>query len=178
MFDVVGLSAFKGSGKTTLAKHLEKKGFHRVSFADPIREMLEFQNPYLLSEEGAKPLQEILLHQSWQDLKTTEYSEQIRNLMISTGNALRSLDESLIIRVAHDRVCELLDGGDKVVIDDVRLPSEAQFVRELGGVVIRINRPTSTGGGELEDQDFKADFTINNDGTLGNLYEQADRVLS
>lgn len=98
--------------------------------------------------------------------------------MISTGNALRSLDESLIIRVAYDRVCELLDGGDRVVIDDVRLPREAQFVRELGGVVIRINRPSSTGGGELEDQDFEADFTINNDGSLGNLYEQANRILS
>lgn len=180
MFDVVGLAAFKGSGKTTLAKYLEEKGFIRVSFADPIRELLELQNPYLLSDSGVRPLQEVLLQHDWQSLKTSEYSKQIRDLMVTTGKSLRAVDDDFFVRVAHERVAELLEDSEHIVIDDVRFPNEAKFISDIGGALIRINRPSVTNGDNpdvSELQNFPVHFTINNDGYLYNLYDQADHIL-
>lgn len=60
------------------------------------------------------------------------------------------------------------------VITDVRFKNEADYVRKLGGTVVRIYRE---GTGPVNDHasdriDFQADLTLLNNGTLGELTDQ------
>jgi len=64
----------------------------------------------------------------------------------------------------------------KVVVPDVRFEDEAAFIRELGGTLIRIVRPTGGGGvggdahaSEQAHKDIKVDQTIVNDKSIMQL---------
>jgi hypothetical protein len=45
------------------------------------------------------------------------------------------------VRVWERRVTEILEAGGAVVTTDLRFPDEEEYVRELGGTIIRIQRP-------------------------------------
>lgn len=48
------------------------------------------------------------------------------------------------------------------VVTDVRFPNEAQRVRDLGGMVVKIIGPRSDTGAHRSEQDLDCDYTINN----------------
>lgn len=74
------------------------------------------------------------------------------------------------------------------IITDVRYRNEAQYIKDQGGIVIRINRMIAAdllsgpGGlymheSETELDDWKFDTTISNDGTFEELYTKAEEVM-
>lgn len=70
-----------------------------------------------------------------------------------------------------------------VVITDVRYPNEAEMIRRNGGIVIRIDRPslgplTDTHASETSMELFEYDDVIVNDGTIEQLYEKIEQVLT
>jgi hypothetical protein len=74
----------------------------------------------------------------------------------------------------------LLPKNRDVVADDVRFQNEAQVIRDLGGIIIQIERP---GTGSLaahasEQQGIKGDIIIQNDRSLDDLYTDLDWCLS
>lgn len=72
----------------------------------------------------------------------------------------------------YDAICET---QRCIIIDDIRQPNEAQFIKDMGGVVIRINRP----GNPLPQSDHKVerqnpphDYTIDNFGEPVDMLSQ------
>lgn len=73
------------------------------------------------------------------------------------------------------------DNSKKWIVSDARFPNEANRIKELGGIVIRINRPgTETSDHEsetaLDDYDF--DIIITNDSTVEDLINQINEKLN
>lgn len=67
-----------------------------------------------------------------------------------------------------------------VVCDDIRFPNEVKTIHDLGGIVIRLDRP-GTGGLVMhasELQGIKGDILIKNDRTFDALYTDLDVCLS
>jgi hypothetical protein len=83
------------------------------------------------------------------------------------------------------RIQAIRDAGGRTVVTDLRLPHEAEWVRSLGGVVIKVVRPGQAGlaGAEgTHDTETLTDLaitdtTIRNDGTIAQLNEQVDRLV-
>lgn len=121
---IIGLLGKAGSGKSTIAKHLQSKGFRIISFADPIKE----------------------LAREYFSLTTEEVYEtkppHARTILQGLGSFIREqIDENWIVNEAVMKM--KYSENHKFVIDDIRLEEEAKFIKEIGGLVVKIECPDS-----------------------------------
>lgn len=69
-----------------------------------------------------------------------------------------------------------------VFVPDVRFPNEAQRIKELGGVLIRVTRPGHSEGDGHESEayadELDVDIEIVNDKGLGDLFKQAADIIT
>jgi hypothetical protein len=73
---------------------------------------------------------------------------------------------------------ELLNLNIGVVTDDIRYENEARIIREMDGFVIRIVRPDIQQSGHIsEEQDFKVDYTVQNNGSPAELTAKLYQIL-
>lgn len=128
---VIGLAGYIGSGKTSVSEwFITNHGFKRVSFADPIRQMIMalgvpesvLRDP-VLKEKPHK----LLLGQTPRYAMETLGTKWGRDLMhpqFWVGHfALASAEKPFVI------------------IDDVRFDNEVEAIESLGGRVFRLNVP-------------------------------------
>lgn len=166
---IVGIAGPKRSGKDTLARLLASALNAEVhSFAAPIRQFVAGLLGWTLDElEDRKetPVQ-------WLDGVTP------RQMMQSLGTewGRQMVHPELWFRSLAARL-----PGQEAIVCDVRFDNEAEAIRKLGGVVIRLSRP---GAGQGDDHvseqpisDHLVDFDISNDGTIAQLWEKALAVL-
>ncbi|WP_346927659.1 hypothetical protein, partial [uncultured Arthrobacter sp.] len=96
---VIGLSGFAGSGKSTVANYLvEEHGFTRLSFAAPLKKMLRTLNPAIKCEGSSDhvPLRYLLDIYEGDELaiKASDYGKDYRRLLQVLGtDCIRSEDE-------------------------------------------------------------------------------------
>jgi hypothetical protein len=122
--DIIGLSGKMRSGKTWLANKLaEQCGFAPLSFATPLKEDLR------------------QLGFTYHDLYVDK-AEPIRLLMQKYGQAMRYKDPDHWLNRGIAQVDKIrrLQPNCVVVFDDVRFPNEADRIREMGGIVVRVVR--------------------------------------
>jgi len=123
---LIGFSGKKLSGKTTAAKSL--KGFTRLSFADPLRAILDSTNPLVKGDKRWS-------HFTYNEVKGRETGFEGRRLLQTLGESIKDIDPEFFVRAMRDRlIIEMRNSS--VVIDDVRFESEAELIRSFGGIVI------------------------------------------
>jgi len=127
MIKLIGLAGRAGAGKTTVAKHLvQKYGFRRLSFADPLKEMLLAAGMCTKEELWGEKTK----HSRWllQKIGTDIFRKQVDPLfwVAKTGRAVRTS----------------IDAGDRIVLDDIRFPEEAALVQSYlaAGLGVRLER--------------------------------------
>lgn len=191
MTTLVGLSGFARSGKDEAARALISIGWRRDAFADRLRSMLYSMNPYipvwLESDLGGgvhmRRVKDIVDSVGWEAAKT-DYHE-IRSLLQRLGTEAGR--EVLGEQVWVDALFRKYTYGEQLVITDVRFTNEADMVRQLGGVMVRIDRPgvgpnTAPDGSvhksdiALDDYDF--DVRIANDGSITDLHRAVLGVVA
>ena len=169
--DIVGLTGFKGAGKTTIAKELDR---YCVSFADRIREVAK-------SAFGLTDKQ--LTNRQLKEAPDDYWDETPRTILQKIGMMFREqFGKDFWIRALekHLRVLHNESGYREFVIDDVRFPNEATWVQRQGaviglnrpGVELDSDHPTETKMAEHWDEMTNA--TVRNDAERGIV---ADRVL-
>ncbi len=133
-FQLIAFSGPAGVGKSTAAQYLvERHGFKRMSFADPLRDMLRalgLTDDDFTQEGKARPhplLQGKTPRQSLQSLGT-EWGRQMIGPEIWKEAAMR-------------RAYHAVQMGQRVVFDDCRFDNEAQAVLNMCGLVIELHRP-------------------------------------
>ncbi len=126
---LIGLVGLKRSGKDTTADYLvEKFGFTKSNFADPIRQFIE--------QQFGLPIAEQLAAKDTPNRKLGYKTP--RQVMRILGEAYRSVDPNFWINktlVKYD-----MHPGKNFVIADVRLPSEVKAILDAGGYLWYIKR--------------------------------------
>lgn len=173
---IIGITGRIGSGKTTLSEYIQKKyGFKKLSFVDKIlipelqrrRKMINRQNLQKIGRE---------FYLKYGDIKMTEW------------------------------LLKGIKSKEKWIIDDIRYPTTANYIRQrfpedffIIGVKtnpqVRFQRILNRGKeGKISFEEFLkmdsaptekqiedviswADYIIENDGSLSDLYQQCDRVM-
>lgn len=181
---LVGLMGVKRAGKDTVAEIImsEDRRFERVGFADLMREMLLALDPYvevIPNSESEFPgtyggtyarLTAIVDERGWEDAKAFP---DVRRLMQRFGtDCVRDhLGQDTWVDTTFDtKVIPMLNSGHNVVMTDVRFTNEIARIRESGGEIWRIDRPslpvdTTTEGvhqSEVEWRKAKPDVVITN----------------
>lgn len=161
------------------------RGYKRLSFADNVREAVYRLNPAIERRIFSDydddrfiytPVQALVDKWGWEYVKV-QFPEARRLLQVMGTEVGRDMfGEDAWIEMVGRQV-KALPLGVPVVITDVRFQNEADYVRSLGGIVVRIARP---GKGPVNDHasdkiEFEADLGIYNNGTLGAL---TDGVLA
>ena len=175
---VVGISAKMGSGKSTLADHLvQEHGFVVFSIADPIKHAVARKTN--TSFDDNKQRKGIVVDGMTLGDRQVAYGGLKRTKYGPTYWVKKLWDD-----------CVLTSGGRRIVIDDVRMECEAEFLQALGVHLLRLERdvearrphwcgrnPDSVTEVDLDDwPGFDAVFA--NDGTKDELFAEVDDVLA
>lgn len=175
---IIGISGYARAGKDTLGLFLCEAGFERRSFADALRDVLYAMNPMVEAQVfDAEPqlwsVRALVDKYGWEDAKATDFGSDftVRKYLqrLGTEAGRKVLGENIWV----DTAMSTLEVGGKYVFTDVRFINEADAIRNLGGKVIRIERPGTDAINAhpsetaLDGYDF--DQVIVNDGTINDL---------
>jgi dephospho-CoA kinase len=133
---LLGLAGYAQSGKDSAADFLQVDGWHRVSFAAPLRAMAETIDPIVGWSDG--PVSYV------QAVKTLGYDEakraypMVREFLQKLGQAAR---EELGRSIWVDTLFAGLGDYEKVVVTDVRHQEELHSIWDRDGKVVYIERP-------------------------------------
>lgn len=133
---VIGFCGPAGHGKTTAALFVVAScpDFYRISFADPIRQMLQALGLSAADLSTGKQQPHPLLGG-----KTPRHAMQT----LGTEWGRHAIDPEIWLRCARERALAIICAGGRVVFDDVRFDNEAQTIRGLGGIVVGVRRPSA-----------------------------------
>lgn len=178
---IIGLySSVPRSGKTTVAQQLAYHGYITVSYAEPLRRVTH----HILAELGISTsrIDNYLKHDK--EAVIPELGVSARHILRTLGTewGRDCIHPEIWVRCWRAQASSYLKRGFLIVVDDVRFPNEIQPIRDLGGVLWRITRPSLTtpthqhaSDSALDHQSF--DHELLNDSTLEHLEAQTTQAL-
>jgi len=179
---LIGLLGKKRSGKDTTADHLViTHGFIKMSFADPLKQassiLFGFSDEQLYGDlkEEVDPIWGITPRLVFQWLGTEIFRTEISTILPNIKN-------NFWVESFRARYISLIktNPNAKVVVADVRFQNEIDIIHQLGGTIIKIDRPSikndDTHASENIDSLTSYDVLIKNDGTIEDLYKKADEL--
>ena len=161
---LIGISGKKQSGKDEVCKMISElavQPVQRLAFADALK------------EEVAKACGVTVAHI---ELNKTQFRPVLQwwgTDFRRASNDKYWLDEW--VKRGVNRPSDTI-----LVAPDVRFKNEADLVRWLGGILIRVERKTTQHDSHLSEtalDEYKFDYTITNDSTLNNLRHDVQRLL-
>lgn len=165
---LIGFTGLKGSGKDTAALYFVDKGWKRLAFADPLKEvcrhLFNFNERQLHGDlkDVIDPIWNISPRQVFTYIGTELVREKLGSFL-NVGDTFWCLNMSQRL--------SLIDGD--IVITDVRFENEASLIRSLGGWIIRVVRPGLEQSDHISEQgNFKVDETVINDSTIESLHKK------
>jgi len=174
---LIGLNGWPSSGKDTVAGILvEELGYRQYALADKVREALYLVNPLVVAgvAGGALRVRDVVDLYGWDKAKRhPAFGTEIRQLMqrVGTESARTVFGDAVWVDTLSSTIDRDLrisrdDPPRGVVVSDVRLTNEAEWVIARGGVVVRIER---TGIGPVNNHASEALLPVALVGsTLGN----------
>lgn len=109
-----------------------------------------------------------------------KYWMSLRDILVYVGTYIlqQNINKQIFVNIVRNKIHEAQTENDEldyVVVTDNRFPHELDFIKENYGVTINIIRPEvkqldNIAEHSLDDQEY--DFTIINDGTYDELFEQ------
>lgn len=168
---IIALSGPAGSGKSTAAAFLQDKGYTLVKFAAPLKAMcraIGLDDEHIEGGMKERPL-------DWLQGKSPRQFMQ----MLGTEFGRDCIGPHFWVGLWERAALDVLDQGGRVVCDDCRFSNEADAVRKLGGVVVRLaGRGGLAGGHASESMDWEADVTLQNCGAISDLHGELWRIAA
>jgi hypothetical protein len=167
---IVGFAGRIGSGKSTAAAELSKTGgFQRVRFAGTLKKMMVTLGLSLDEIDGDRKEKPCALLCG----KTPRHAMQT----IGTEWGRDLIGEDVWVNAWKHAVSKLPETAN-VVVDDVRFANEAQAIRDMGGIVVLVERGiTSTGNHASEAINFETDFVLDNTSDLDTFKHRLGMML-
>lgn len=174
---IIAITAPKHSGKNVVSDYLvQKYGYKEYAFADPIKKACK--EIFLFSDEQLYGNLKETIDDRWgisprealQVIGTEIFQYKIHDYINS--KKFNQLGRGLWVHRFRLMV-ESINIDDKLVISDLRFPHEAEIIKEYGGEIWRIKRPSLTivdnHSSETEYNDIEADKLFINDGSISDL---------
>jgi len=166
---LIGISGKKRSGKDTVGamvvEWLNEHGFDaaQVAFADQLKEEVA-------KATGVNRRMQEMDKERWRPILQW-WGVEFRRHYFGQDYWVSKMTQKLL---AMDE--------DLAVVTDVRFRDEADFIRDSGGFVVRVERETGLQDGHSSETDLDgySEFqaTLSNDGTLDDLEEKVYRFMS
>ncbi len=168
---IIAFTGLAQSGKTTAANAFISVGYDRMSFAEPIKEMVKCLTPLLDKDARPPSLCGKSLREVYQTLGTDWGRKMVgEDIWVNAGRAR-------IDTLLGDVESDIIRG---IVIDDIRFDNEADLVRKMGGLVIEITRSSVPQMDHISESGISRDlidYTFANEGDIAALQHQVRDYL-
>ena len=174
---IIGITGKKFSGKDTLGSFfVDNHNYKRLAYADTLKDAC--QTIFNLTDEQLYGDQKETVDPFWQKkpreilqfVGTDLFRKHIHELMPDVGN-------NIWVKVVERKILDgIRENPDACfVITDVRFPNEAELVKNLGGIMIKVNRDSCNNSNdnhasETELDNIPYDYLIDNNGTKEELF--------
>ncbi len=199
----IGFGGYLRSGKDTIADHLvAQHGFVKLNMSAPIREFLLAVNPIIYAKPltklqalaalfGKKVTPAYVRYQEYEQI-VGGYTEakkhpEVRTLLQHIGYDAGRLiiGDDVWTNIVARTVAAYRADGVGVIISGIRFANEQHLVREHGGRLIWVERPSlpappKTTSDHATEASLNADTfddVLVNDGTLTDLYRAGEHLL-
>lgn len=141
---IVGLVGFIGSGKGTVGKFLDEKGFFTVSFAEAVKDataiMFNWPRPLLegVTEASRKWREEP--DEFWSKKFGKPFTPRLALQLMGTEVGRNTFHEDFWVYRLQHKIEHLNLQGANIVVTDVRFKNEITWLRNLGGFLINVQR--------------------------------------
>jgi hypothetical protein len=188
---LIGLIGKARSGKDTVGKYIETQYNGKCyALADPIKDLS--RTLFLFDEEQLYGSKKEIIDERWGITPRQTFQMIGTNIM---QFAIYGFIPDLLNKVPMRQFCikhfkEWLnrfqtesENTDKIVIvTDIRFPHEADMIKDMNGILIKINRPSLNTSGEQykhcsETAELSYNYLIHNDDTIEKLYQNVDEIL-
>jgi hypothetical protein len=174
----IGLIGKARSGKDTAAAYfVTQHNYTRLAFADPLKEMAISIDPYIPTHYGVTVrLSALIADVGWEYAK--DKFPEVRRILQHTGQTVREYEDDFWVSAMDRKLSGAAAWNIPVVVTDVRYPNEAEALRARGFRLVRIVRPerlagsAATHSSETALDAFKADHTVYNTATIGDLHRR------
>lgn len=186
---IIGIIGKKNSGKDTIGNYLcEKFDYNRYAFGDPVKEvckiLFSLSDEQLINRESKEKIDDrwgISPRQMFQRIGTDFAQFQIFKLFPELKSKLKYRE--LWVDIFEKWQAKELNKNKKIVITDVRFKHEAEKIKKMGGIILKINRDGCSNDNHLSENELNSipadfiDYTIDNNYTLNDLYSQIDTLI-
>lgn len=183
MRQLIGFVAGKQVGKTLASQYIcQKYGYVKFSLADPlkcaIREIFDLTDEQLWGDnkEIVDDYWRVTPRQLMQNIGTDLFRNNIQSYIPDIG-------DKIWVKVAERKIQQYFNQGKCVVVDDIRFPNEANMIRNLGGILVRIIRPSMSPPNidphisEQMNKSIMVDHVIINQSTIDDYYCEIDKLF-
>lgn len=183
MRSIIALCGLKRSGKDVVAKYIEERyGYTHVKIAQPLKDLV--RTAFRFTEDDLETDAKDQIHPRW--------GVSPRVIMNYIGTQVFQYDMADVVPMLKDRcfwidhVLDTYKNEPSIVISDLRFHHEVKRIREFAQTmecdftVVRVKRDgTCTGSlaSEMESEQLQANITLQNDGTLEDMYNQINKKM-
>ena len=173
---LIGLIGLKQSGKDTFADYLvEKHHFKKLAFAEPVKQIC--RTMFLLTEAQLNdPHQKEVVDARW------GISPRQMMQKVGTDMVRQVWGDDFWVKNMDIRHRQQIGIDGNVVVSDVRFPNEAKWVRDRGGLLVRIEdgrrQPTDSHPSETSQASIGEDVCVFNEKNgLDKFYEKVEGLI-
>lgn len=191
---IIGLCGYKGSGKDTIADMLvNTDNYIKVAFADFIRnalkELFSWNDETFNQENKEKidPYWGVTPRKMCQEIGTEFLRVHCKDMLSSEFNLPNGqiYNSTFHIKRINQDIIKLLEVNPNVniVFSDIRFQDELDYIKKLGGYVIKVSRPDKDSdefSNHISEKNIdtlnEIDYTIENNHTIQHLYKKMNII--
>lgn len=185
---IIGVAGRDRAGKSTVAAALAAHGYTVINFADTLKDMAVAIDPPIEDPNTGRVygLASLVQEYGWEVVKDRFPGARRFLRRLATEGVREHLDPNAWVTAWRKRVMQHRDASEDtvpVVAGDVRFRNEADAIIASGGQIWLVDRPLLTADGEQHVSenplpDELITRTIRNDGTVEDLTERVEKLIS
>lgn len=174
---IIGFHGRAGAGKDTAADSVDDA--IKLAFVKPLKDAAKILFNFTDEQLYDNKLKEVI------DKKWNNSPREILQ-WLGTDVLRNDISEDFFLIHMKQRIENVYDIYDIIIISDCRFPNEAEFIRNIGGVVIEITRDDANEGGTEHSEHISeqklprdlVDYVIENNGTKDELFKKVNDLIN
>lgn len=185
MKNLIGITGFKRSGKDTAGEYFINKGYIKYAFAGPLKKAC--QEIFMFSDEQTEGDDKekhdnrwnISARQVFQRFGTEIFRERLSDFYPEMENIKENF-WTYRFKIWYQEQLEK-NKDVLIVVTDVRFDNEVDIIKELGGIIIKVERNQVTNLDEHKSETsigkIKHDYLVKNDSDIEKYYEKLAKIV-
>lgn len=182
---LIGITGYKRSGKDTAGEYFIKQGYIKYAFAGPLKKACK--EIFMFTEEQTEGDDKEEYDDRWnisarkvfQRFGTEIFRERLSEFYPEMENIKQNFWTYRFKIWYHNQLN--INKDVKIVVTDVRFDNEVEIIKELGGIIIKVERKN------VDDKDqhksetsmgkIKYDYLVKNDSNIKNYYKKLSEIV-